>query len=194
MMRDRLTPVLWALVDYLSTVVFVILVVVFLIAAKKPETPKETARTAGNISVAVFWQDDIDADVDTWLRSPDGDTVSFHHKSGTIWSLLRDDLGRVSDITPRNFENAYSRGLLPGEYTVNVNLYRNPAGGSIEVQAELRIQRDLNSGSSVTFPMRATLDRTGDETTLFRFSIDNDGNLVPGSVNNLFSPLAKEKK
>src|SRR5690348_7949118 len=101
MKRDRLTPTLFAANDLLLSLLACLLVAAFLIAAKKPtETPKETARTAGNISVAAFWPDAIDADVDVWLRSPDGDTVSFHHKSGTIWSLLRDDLGNVNDATP----------------------------------------------------------------------------------------------
>jgi hypothetical protein len=34
----------------------------------------------------------------------------------------------------------------------------------------------------------------GDEATLFRFSIDNDGKLVPGSVHNQFVPLAGADK
>lgn len=193
--KDRTAAVLWVWNDLLWVINAGVLAIFLLVAPPKPQEPtKETDRSAGNISVAVFWQDDIDADIDTWLRSPDGDVVSFHHKSGTIWSLLRDDLGNVNDFTARNFENAYSRGLMPGEYTVNVNLYRNPAGKSVEVKAELRIQRDLNTGSPVTFTISATLDHTGDEATLFRFQIDGDGNLVPGSVNNLSINLAKEDK
>lgn len=193
--RDRLTPTLFAANDLLLSLLACLLVAAFLIAAKKPQDPtKETDKPAGNISVNDFWQNNIDADVDLWLRQPDGEVVSFHHKSGSACSLLRDDLGGVNDITTLNFENTYCRGGMPGEYAVNAQLYRNPSGVSIDVQAELRIQRDLNQGSPVTFNAHVTLDHVGDEATLFRFSIDEDGDLVPGSVHSQFMPLAKEEK
>ncbi len=192
--RDRLTPVLFAWNDLLLSLLACLLVAAFLIAVKKPQEPtKETDRSAGNISVYVFWQEG-DIDVDTHLRDPDGEHVYFSHRAGKVWNLLRDDLGNTSDLGSKNFENAYARGLPPGEYAVNVHCYRNNATFPVSVEAELRIQSDLKAGSAVTFIARATLDHLGDEATLWRFSIDNNGNLVPGSVHNQFLPLAKEDK
>lgn len=192
--RDRLTPVLFAWNDLLLSLLACLLVAAFLIAAKKPQEPtKETDRSAGNISVYVFWNDG-DIDVDTHLRSPDGEHVYFSHRAGSVWNLLRDDLGNTNDLTLRNFENAYARGLPPGEYAVNVHCYRNNAKFPVTVEAELRIQIDLKAGSAVTYPARVTLDHIGDEATLWRFQIDDHGNLVPGSVHNQFTPLAKEEK
>jgi hypothetical protein len=192
--KDKLTSVLFAWNDLLLTLLFCLLVTAFLIAAqKKPETPKETDRSAGNISVYVFWPEG-DTDIDTHMRDPAGEHVYFSHRAGRVWNLLRDDLGNTADYGTRNFENAYARGLPPGEYIVNVHAYRNNARFPVEVEAELRIQPELKAGSAVTFIARATLDHVGDEATMFRFLIDNDGKLVPGSVHNQFVPLAREDK
>jgi hypothetical protein len=193
MKRDRLAPTLFAANDLLLSLLACLLVAAFLIASQKKPTPTEmTDRSAGNVSVVIFWPDG-DVDVDTWLRSPDGDTVSFQHKSGTVWSLLRDDLGNPNDQTPHNFENSFARGLPAGEYAVNAHLFRNPDRGPVEIKAELRVKSDPN-GSAVTFNNQAVLDHIGEEVSLFRFLIDNDGKLVPGSVHNQFVPLAREDK
>lgn len=193
-MRDRLTPVLFAWNDLLLSLLACLLVAAFLISVQqKQETPKETDRSAGNVSVFIFWPEG-DTDIDTHLRSPDGEHVFFSHRAGHIWNLLRDDLGNTNDATLRNFENAYARGLPPGEYIVNVHCFRNNAKFPVKIDGELRIQGDLDKTSAVTFNAHATLDRVGDEATLFRFSIDNDGNLVPGSVNSQFVRLAGEDK
>lgn len=192
--NDRLTPSLFAANDLLLSLLACLLAAAFLIAAqKKPEEPKETDRSAGNISVYSFWPDG-DTDVDLHLRDPSGEHVYFSHRAGQVWNLLRDDLGNTNDLATRNFENAYARGLPAGEYTVNVHAYRNNAKFPIVVEGELRIQPELKAGSATTFIARATLDRLGDEATLWRFSIDKDGKLVPGSVHNQFFPLAKEEK
>jgi hypothetical protein len=191
---ERLTPILWAWVDLLSTLFACILVVSLLIVVqKKQEAKTETDRSAGNVSVYVFWPDG-DTDIDTHMRDPSGEHVYFSHRAGQVWNLLRDDLGATNDLTTRNFENAYARGLPPGEYAINVHAYRNYAKFPVEVEAELRIQPELKAGGATTFTARATLDRLGDEATLFRFSIDNDGKLVPGSVHSQFVPLAGADK
>ncbi len=190
--KDRLIPVLWSYNDLLWTIFAVILVVTVLVAIKKPETPKETARAAGNVSVYVFWRPG-DIDIDTHLRDPNGQHIYFSQRAGTVWNLLRDDLGNADDLTASNFENAYARGLPAGEYIVNVHAYRNNETYPVMVEAELRIEPKMGGGHT-TFTAHATLDHLGDEATMFRFSIDATGNLVPGSINNQFLPLAKAEK
>jgi hypothetical protein len=191
--KDRLTPVLFAWNDLLLSLLACLLVAAFLIAAQKKPTPTElTDRSAGSVAVIIFWPDG-DIDVDTWMQSPDGDVVSFQRKSGTVWSLLRDDLGNPNDLTPHNFENSFARGLPPGEYVVNSHLYRNPSGGPVQIQGELRIKSGP-TGSGTVFNASATLDHIGEEVTLWRFQIDASGNLVPGSVHAQFLPLARPEK
>ena len=193
--KERLTPILWAWQDLLLSLFACLLVATVLIAAKKKheEETKETDRSAGNISVYVFWPEG-DTDIGTHMRDPHGEHVYFSHRAGKVWNLLRDDLGKTNDLTNRNFENVYARGLLPGEYVVNVHAYRNNASYPVEVDAELRIQSDLKAGSATTFTARVVLDHLGDEATLWRFSIDERGHLVPGSVHSQFIQLARPDK
>lgn len=190
MKRDRLTPTLFAANDLLLSLLACLLVAAFLIAAqKKQDETKETDPSAGDMSVLIFWPSG-DVDIDLWLKSPDGDVVSFNKKTGTVWSLLRDDLGAPNDLTDRNYENAYARGLPPGEYVATAHAYRNSGKYPVSVDAELRIRSKPNT-SPVVFNAHVVLDHTGDEAVLFRFTIDANGELVPGSVNNLSVNLAR---
>jgi hypothetical protein len=50
--------------------------------------------------------------------------VGYSNKGGLIMNLLRDDLG-TNDPNSLHYENQYSRGVPPGEYTVNLRLFRN---------------------------------------------------------------------
>jgi hypothetical protein len=195
MSRDRLAPSLFAANDLLLSLLACLLVAAFLISAQKKPTPTDPQndRTAGNISISIWWPQG-DTDIDLHMLDPNAEHIYFSRRAGKVLNLLRDDLGNTNDMTSQNFENAYGRGLAPGEYAINVQMYRNYAKFPVEVEAELRIQPELKAGSATTFTARATLDRLGDEATLFRFSIDNDGKLVPGSVHSQFIPLAREGK
>ena len=78
--------------------------------------------------VEVRWPDQLDSDVDLWVQAPGDVPVGYSNKGGAIFNLLRDDLGQRADATGMNYEVSYSRGIPPGEYMVNVHLYRNAAG------------------------------------------------------------------
>ena len=161
----------------------------------KTDVKAEDDKSAGSISVYVFWKDGIDLDIDTHLSDPRGDHVYFSKPSGRVWNLLRDDMGMAGDSAGRNFENAYARGLPPGNYQSNIHAYRGtPSLYPIEVEAEVRVIADPTEGKAAkqVIRQRVTLYRTGEEITLVRFSIDAEGNVVTGSINHIFKPLVKE--
>ena len=47
---------------------------------------------------------------------------------GGAFNLLRDDLGRRVDVTGLNYDPPTPGAFTPGEYAVNLHLYRNPSG------------------------------------------------------------------
>ena len=47
----------------------------------------------------------------------------FWNLGSDTFNLLRDDLSREGDATKDNYEITYSRGILKGEYIVNVHMY-----------------------------------------------------------------------
>ena len=174
---------------------FMVLTALLVTQISKSKTEKTSDETpAGSISVYAYWQDGIDLDIDLHLSSPSGDHVYFAKLSGKIWNLLRDDLGKTNDTGIRNFENAYARGLPAGEYVVNIHAYRGSAEMyPAEIEGEVVITANPNAGKGAqkVVKQKVTLYRTGEETTLVRFTIDGKGNVVPGSVNHIFKSLLR---
>jgi hypothetical protein len=149
----------------------------------------------GNVIVEVRWPDELDADVDLWVEGPGDVPVGYSNKGGKLFNLLRDDLGRRSDATELNYEVSYSRGIVAGEYTVNVHLYRN-LSRQLPIPATIvaSVKRSSMESARQLVSTKVALGREGQELTVFRFRLDADGNLQPGSVHSLFRPLRAWKK
>jgi hypothetical protein len=149
----------------------------------------------GNVIVEVRWPDELDADVDLWVEGPGDVPVGYSNKGGKLFNLLRDDLGRRSDATELNYEVSYSRGIVAGEYTVNVHLYRN-LSRQLPIPATIvaSVKRSSMESARQLVSTKVALGREGQELTVFRFRLDADGNLQPGSVHSLFKPLRAWKK
>ena len=185
------------LLSLLGCLLILLAIFLAIINEVKKETKTDDDKAAGNISVYLFWPDGIDLDIDTHLRAPDGEHIYFGNLAGPTWNLLRDDTGMPSSIDgrdPRNFENAYTRGLPAGEYVVNVHSYRGtPAMYPVVIEAEVRITADPTKGKAAQkiVTQKVTLYRTGEEATAVRFTIDANMNLVTGSVNHVFKPIMK---
>ncbi|MGF1563501.1 MAG: hypothetical protein ACFB3T_15135 [Geminicoccaceae bacterium] len=140
----------------------------------------------GNVIIEVRWPDEMDADVDLWVQAPGDVPVGYSNKGGAIFNLLRDDLGTRADATAMNYEVSYSRGIPPGEYTVNVHLYRNKAKVyPIPVTVVTSVKRTPKESAKQILASRNELLREGQELTVFRFALEENGKLKKGSVHNL---------
>jgi hypothetical protein len=154
------------------------------------EAEKENTSPPGNVIVELSWPEELDADIDLWVEAPGDRPVGYSNKGGSIFNLLRDDLGKRSDITGMNYEVSYSRGIPDGEYTVNVHLYRNKARVSpIPVTVVTSIKKTPSSTTRQLLASKIELVREGQELTVYRFKLESEGNLVPGSVHNLHRKL-----
>jgi hypothetical protein len=163
--------------------------VVWLLPHVNPPAQSTDAVPPGNVIVAIAWAEG-NTDIDLWVAGP-GEIVpvGYSNKGGVLFNLLRDDLGNLPDATPLNYENAYSRGVVPGEYVVNVHCYRCPVVPQ-KVDVEVSINTGGN-GKSVK-PVATTaleLRANGQERTALRFRLDASGNIEPRSMNNIFRPL-----
>ena len=116
--------------------------------------------------------------------------MGYSNKGGLLWNLLRDDLGTQPDATPLNYENAYTRGITPGEYIINVHCYRCPVL-PVPVDVEVSVKTDNGNKSSMNIiaTTRVELQQHGEELTALRFKLTEEGKLVAGSVNHLFKSL-----
>ena len=166
---------------------FVAMVMLILPHIQRPgEAKEETTDPPGNVIVEMRWPDGLDSDVDLWVEAPGDQPVGYSNKGGVIFNLLRDDLGKRADATGMNYEVSYSRGIVPGEYTVNVHLYRNTAKVlPIPVTVVTSVKKNPRESARQLLASRIELSREGQELTVFRFRLNESGDLVPDSVHSL---------
>jgi hypothetical protein len=164
--------------------------VVWMLPYLNPKAEQAAADPPGNLIVAITWPEG-NTDVDLWVMGP-GEVrpVGYSNKGGLLFNLLRDDLGTMPDATPLNYENAFTRGIVGGEYIVNVDCYRCPVL-PVPVDVEISVNSGAPGKNSLKdiATTRIVLDRNGEERTALRFKLTNQGTLVPDSMNNVFRPL-----
>jgi hypothetical protein len=131
--------------------------------------------------ITLSWPEGRREDVDLYVQDPAGEMVWFRTREAGLMHLDRDDLGERNDvievagrqvINPLNQEIVSIRGILPGEYVVNLHLYRGD--GAQPVPATVKIEK-LNPRVEQVFFGPLTLIEQGDERTAARFSIGSDG-------------------
>jgi len=166
---------------------FVAMVILLLPHLNPPgEIAEETTQPPGNVIVEVRWPDELDSDVDLWVEAPGDIPVGYSNKGGAFFNLLRDDLGKRADATGMNYEVSYSRGIPAGEYTVNIHLYRNAANVfPIPVTVVTSVKKSPKESARQLLATKIELIREGEELTVYRFRLSEDGSLVPGSVHSL---------
>ena len=131
--------------------------------------------------ITLSWPEGRREDVDLYVQDPAGEMVWFRSREAGLMHLDRDDLGERNDVievagrqvrNPLNQEIVSIRGILPGEYVVNLHLYRGD--GAQPVPATVKIEK-LNPKVELVFFGPLTLIEQGDERTAARFSIGTDG-------------------
>jgi hypothetical protein len=169
------SPLAWVAIDFLCCL---LLVVYTLIA---PPRQPSSVETLGEYAIEVTWPAARDDDVDTYVEDPTGNVVSFTQRDVALMHLDHDDLGRSSDrqryeagvaVVRRNEERVVLRGVVPGEVTVNVHAYRKGTPGPCRVR--VRLYR-LRGEDAKLLDRSVTLVSGGQETTVFRFTLDAHG-------------------
>lgn len=170
-------------------------IVIILLPHLNPPAKAVEAPPPGNVIVEIRWPDTLNTDVDLWVEAPGDVAVGYSNQGGTIFNLLRDDLGHRDDVSKVNYEVAYSRGMPPGEYTVNIHLYRNLSGKlPVPVIVVASIKKDPGASATQLVKEEILLEHVNQETTAFRFRLDESGKMVSGSLHNLPKSLRTVSK
>ena len=182
---DDTTDTIFRDVILLTLIGFVAMVIMLLphISRTQDETDEHTP--PGNVVVEMHWPDELPVDVDLWVQAPNDVPVGFWNQGSQYFNLLRDDLGMEGDASARNYEVSYSRGILAGEYIVNVHMYgKVPADVVVPVRVVVSVKAKYDSLRQI-LQTSVELQRRNQEETAFRFRLSGDGELVPGSVTTL---------
>jgi hypothetical protein len=188
---DEETLTVWLDTALLMLGGFVLMAVLMMTVMNPPAKSSEAGvQSPGNVIIEAQWGDKLDADVDLWVEAPGDVPVGYSNKSGHVFNLLRDDLGRAQDITDYNYEVAYSRGMPAGEYIVNVHMYRGiGVKYPVEVKIVASVKATPDDMARQIVATTVNLRRENDQITAFRFRLDEKGQLVAGSINSLFKEL-----
>lgn len=175
--------------------ILVILIILLLYINPKGEQNENTIDQPGRISIELHWPAELDVDVDLWVKhEKEENSVGYSNKDSDTFNLVRDDIGILGDSAPINYENIFARSLVPGEYIINVHLYNlRKASLPFDVQVYVRIEmgdvKKITNTISRTFKEEIEINTVGQESTAIRFVIDDNGMLVPNSVNKEFTSI-----
>jgi hypothetical protein len=134
--------------------------------------------------ITVDWPDNHPDDLDLFVQDPIGNIAWYRHREAGFLTLDRDDRGGANDSiivngkkipSPIREEIVTVRGIVAGEYTVNVSHFQATTGQP--VAASVKVQK-LNPIAQVIFDNKLMLDHTGDEKTALRFRLDTGGKVI----------------
>ena len=165
---------------------FVALTLFALIYINDPTAAEEHA-PRGLIQIETCWRGDID--VDTWARSPGDAPVGYARKDGTVFSLMRDDVGAEGRPDDENCELVIARALPAGAWLVNLHAFSSRV--SFPVSVRYRIIMRSNGVTTVLREGAKELRSVGDERTIARFRTDVNGRVVPGSVGDIHEGMRR---
>ena len=131
--------------------------------------------------ITVTWPDNDPNDMDLYVEDSAGNIVWYHSKEAGLMHLDRDDRGNYRDTitvngkqiqNPLNQETVTIRGIVPGEYVVNVNEF--VASTPDKVPVCVKVEK-LNPVATVIYYGTIEFDHKGQEETFVRFTLDADG-------------------
>lgn len=170
----------------------------FLMISKKMEESQNKVESKAELLITVTWDKESSIDVDTYVEDPMGNLVFFRAREKGLMHLERDDIGTANDVfktaagqtyeVKENRETVTLRGIIPGEYVVNVHMYSNRDQTKAETPVSVRLEK-INPTLSMAAQKDVVLEKVGDEKTAFRFVLDNTGAVT--SVNDIQKDLAR---
>ena len=134
--------------------------------------------------ITMDWPDNHPDDLDLFVQDPAGNIAWYRHREAGFMVLDRDDRGGANDFivvngrkipSPIREEIITIRGILPGEYTVNVDHFQATTGQPVAVT--VKVQK-LNPVAQVIHDNTLSVDHTGDEKTAVRFTLDEAGKVI----------------
>ena len=141
--EDRFDPFTVVLFKALQVLAFLFFIA--LLMMKPSADPGKVVKRAEFI-ITMTWPDRHPDDVDLYVQDPAGKLVWYNQRDVGLMVLERDDRGDTNDFAmveskkiplPIREELVSIRGLMAGEYTVNVHLYHHLAAEPVPVSVKV---------------------------------------------------------
>lgn len=204
---DFRTAFIDLLINVLTGMVFLFMITTLLITTKVKDEDAGIKKDAQYI-ISMSWPNNINCDVDIWVRDPNNRVVSYQAKDVGVMHIERDDQGWVNDLMTylklqpsqqlNNSETWVLRGKMAGKFTVNIHLYSCavndkavPLGQSFEVPVTLELTK-LNPNLKKVLTKTVTIKKVWEEITAFNFVLDGKNDIV--TITDEQVDLVKEKQ
>jgi hypothetical protein len=179
--REKFDPFSVMLFKGLQVVAFLFFIALLVM---NPEAKSGKVDTKAEFLITASWPDSHPDDVDLYVEDPAGNIVWYHVREAGFMVLDRDDRGGLNNTivvagkrisSPIRQETVSIRGIVAGEYTVNVNHYLATTGATVPVAVKVE---KVNPALEVVHYDTLPLDRTGLERTAVRFRIAENGGII----------------
>jgi len=159
----------------------------------KPEAKREDFDRKAEFIVVMEWDKERQDDIDLYVQDPSKDIVHFRNARVNFMHLDKDDLGKRNDriivngverFVKINREVVTIRGIVPGEYIVNVHYYSDYSehgNYTREPMSPLEVKVAVHKVNpySIVWEGIKYFKRRGQEETFIRFTMDKDGKVKP---------------
>ena len=151
--------------------------------AMNPEAKQGKIDTKAEFIISMTWPDNHPDDIDLYVEDPLGNIVWYHVREAGFMVLDRDDRGGLNNsimvngkkvMSPIREEAVSIRGIVAGEYTVNVQYYL--ATQNTPVPVSVKVEK-INPMVEVIHYDTMLLSHAGQEKTAVRFRIAEDGSV-----------------
>lgn len=191
---DFRTAYIDLLINLLTGTVVLFVLTTLLIAPITKNT--EGIKKNADYVLTLEWPNEIDCDVDLWVRDPLNNIVSYRFPEAGLMYFERDDMGKRRSIfeldgkeiviDPDNKEFVTLRGTFKGEYVINLHVYSCinkmtnlalPQGYLVDIPITLEIIK-INPTYVVVKHIEMKMDSVWQEKTAVRFVMDDKKNII----------------
>jgi len=179
--REKFDPFSVMLFKGLQVVCFLFFIALL---AMNPEARSGKIDTKAEFIISMTWPDSHPDDIDLYAEDPVGNIVWYHVRGAGLRVLDGDDRGGPNNTivvngrkisSPIRQETVSIRGIVAGEYTINVNHYLATTGTPVPVAVKVE---KVNPAVEVVHYDTLMLDHTGQERTAVRFRVADNGGIL----------------
>lgn len=160
-----------------------------------PITKQGDIPAYAEIMIILEWDGEVSDDIDIWVKGPGMKSpLSFQNKTSGFMHLDRDDLGATSDTNfiggvaktiKINREVVNMRGIMPGDYFINVHVYAKPASSNPTLFTVSLV--DINPYKE-EIHVQHYATKSGELFKIPAFTVDKEGNISDIFISDMVIP------
>jgi hypothetical protein len=179
--RETFDPLSVVLFKALQVIAFLFFIALIMMTTQKA---KGKVESKAEFLISMSWPDNSPDDFDLFVQDPLSNVVWYRRREMGFMVLERDNRGQANDFvmidgkkvrSPTRQELVSIRGIVPGEYTVNV--YHFNAQSGLPVPVDVTVEK-LNPTVSIVAKKTLMMQGSGVEKSAVRFTLDTKGDVV----------------